>query len=40
MGREQVGLKAGIKEGLWVMWVMYLLVQFGLEIESDLDTLV
>ena len=37
MGREQVGLKAGIKEGLWVM---YLLVQFGLEIESDLDTLV
>ena len=50
MGREQIGLKAGIKKRLvnrllreclgHVGHVCLDLVQFGLEIESDLDTLV
>ena len=48
MGREQIGLEAEIKEGLWigscveclghVGHVSLDLAQFGLEIESDLDT--
>ena len=49
MGREQVGFKAGTKEGLnrllreclgRVGHVSFDLVQFGLGIESDLDALV
>ena len=50
MGREQVGLKAETKEGLWIgfcvsVWAVFGhvsldLVQFGLGIESDLDALV
>ena len=42
MGREQVGLEAGNKEGLWIGFchVSLDLVKFGLGIESDLDALV
>ena len=47
MGRKRVGLEARIKEGLrigsyvsiWAVQAMYLQIQFGLEIESDLDVL-
>ena len=44
MGRKRVGLEARIKEGLRIgscvsIWVSLDLVQFGLEIESDLDAL-